>query len=499
MMSRDWMADWFDNPIFIKHLRSRLRRQPLMSSLVITLVLCLCIAWGGFQLDAFLTGGAFGTLFGLQAIILAIMGSMQIGTSVASAKASGILDFHRVSPLSPTELTLGFFFGAPIREYLLLACTLPFSFLCLAMGSPDFRGLVQLMIVLIATSWVLHGLSLLNALVLKRQTGARGVLGLVIFLAMFSGSFITRFGSVANIVDHEPRLDFFGISLPWLAVILLYQAPLLLFIFLASRRKMDSERQHPFSKPQAVAAMATVGVLVAGGIWDLADYEWLALVVMYVLVMIGLVLTVMVTPTQAEYYKGLWRALKQGRSRLSIWDDLTTNRFFLVAVCSIILITATIAWTRLTGEGGLIGRPVREAYSLAIANGVLVVAYFGLAHQFFQLRFGRRGANLFALFLFLTWVVPLLAGTIILLANFGNSGPAQIIYALSPIVGIGLATGIGEGAGTSLLAVEAAAITPSLLYTFVFNGLVTAASRRVQRRVAAGIAKARETAVGAAA
>ena len=24
-MSRDWVADWLDNPIFTKHLRSRLR------------------------------------------------------------------------------------------------------------------------------------------------------------------------------------------------------------------------------------------------------------------------------------------------------------------------------------------------------------------------------------------------------------------------------------------------------------------------------------------
>src|SRR5208337_4987806 len=119
LMSRDWMADWLDNPIFVKHFRSRLRRQPLISSIVITVVLCLCIAWGGYQLGAFLSGRAFGTLLGLQSLILAIMGAAQVGTSVTSARASGILDFHRVSPLTPAELTLGFFFGAPIREYLL--------------------------------------------------------------------------------------------------------------------------------------------------------------------------------------------------------------------------------------------------------------------------------------------------------------------------------------------------------------------------------------------
>ena len=475
-MSRDWMADWRDNPIFIKHLRSRLRRQPLISSIVITLVLCLCIAWGGYQLDSFLNGGAFGTLLALQAIILAIMGASQVGSSVSSARASGILDFHRVSPLTPTELTLGFFFGAPIREYLLFACTLPFSFLCLAMGTPDFRGFLQLMIVLVTTSWVLHGLALVNALIMKKQAGRGGVVGLVIFLAIMSGSFISGFGRVASIVDREPRLSFFGISLPWLAVVLLYQAPILFFIYLASRRKIDSERLHPFSKPQAVAAMATLGVLLTGGIWDVvADYEPLAIVILYVLVAVALILTAMVTPTQAEYYKGLWRALKQNRPRLSLWDDLALNRLFLGVVCAIVLVTATIAWNRFAGQSSIMPRPLREGYPLAIANGVLVVAYFGLAHQFFQIRFGRRGASIFALFLFLTWVVPLLVGTITLFANYMNPAPSQIVYALSPIAGLGLSAGGGNT--ESLMAIEAAAITPSLLYTFVFNVLLGSARK----------------------
>ncbi len=499
MMRSDWLADWLDNPIFVKHFRSRLRRQPLASAIVVTVVLCVCIIWGGFELDAFKTGGAFGALFALQAVILAIMGSTQVGTSVASARGSGILDFHRVSPLSATELLLGFFFGAPIREYLLLACTLPFVVLCLAMGVPDFRGLVQLMIVQIATSWVLQGFSLLNALVLKKQVGSRGVIGLVIFLGLMSGSFISGFGHVANIVDREPRLSLFGVSLPWLAVVLLYEALMLFFLFLASRRKMESERLHPFSKPQAVAAMATLGVLLAGAVWDLADFEAIAVLVLYLLVIIGILLTLTVTPTQAEYYKGLWRAVKQGRSSLSFWDDLAPNRPFLLVVCALVLVTATIAWRQLGGPAGGSSSPLREAFPLAIANGVLVVAYFGLAHQFFQLRFGKRGSNYLALFLFLIWGVPLVVGTISLFANFMNSGPSQIISALSPVAGLALATGVGEGAGTSLMGVEAAAITPSLLYTFVFNNLVTLARRRVQKAVLIGIEKTKQTAGEAAA
>ena len=138
-MNRLPLPDWLDNPIFVKHLRSRLRAQPLGAAMVVVLVLCICIAWGGYQLDAYHNGGAFGALLALQAVILIVMGASQVGSSVSAARASGILDFHRVSPLTPGELTIGFFFGAPIREYVLFACTLPFAALCLAFGTPSVQ------------------------------------------------------------------------------------------------------------------------------------------------------------------------------------------------------------------------------------------------------------------------------------------------------------------------------------------------------------------------
>ena len=53
---------WLDNPIFVKHLRSRLRVQPLLSAIVVVQALCLCIAWAGFQLNSFANGSAFGAL-----------------------------------------------------------------------------------------------------------------------------------------------------------------------------------------------------------------------------------------------------------------------------------------------------------------------------------------------------------------------------------------------------------------------------------------------------
>ena len=207
------------------------------------------------------------------------------------------------------------------------------------------------MILLVVSSWVLHAFSLLNALILKKQAGSRGVVGIVIFLGLMSGSFLPGFGrdrrrgrsrSPAQLLRHLAALAGGGPALP-------------------DRRSCSSStwprggrwtRSGSIRSPSSrrSRAMAVLGLLILGGIWDLSDFAEAGLAVLYVLVIVGVLLSTTVTPTQAEYYKGLWRAQKQGRSSLSIWDDLSINRPFLVVVCALVLITATLAWNRLRGS-----------------------------------------------------------------------------------------------------------------------------------------------------
>ena len=168
------ILSWLDNPIFVKHMRSRLRVQALLSGIVVVQALCLCIAWAGFQLNTFANGGAFATLLLLQIIIIMAVGGAQVATAVGGSRSSGILDFHRVSPLSRDELTLGFFFGAPIREYVLLATTLPYALLCVGFGVPSMHGLIQLMVALIAFAWLFHGMGLLSVAAGQAQSGLAG-------------------------------------------------------------------------------------------------------------------------------------------------------------------------------------------------------------------------------------------------------------------------------------------------------------------------------------
>jgi hypothetical protein len=275
-------------------------------------------------------------------------------------------------------------------------------------------------------------------------------------------------------------------------VVLFFEAPLLFFIFIAASRKMDSERLHPLSKPQALAALAILGLLTLGVIWRQDGYDLLELGVLYVLVVIAILLTITVTPSRAEYQKGLWRARKQGRPHLPWWNDLAINRVYLFATCFLVLASANIAWSQSGKEPRFVSNSMAAAFPLAIATGVLVVAYFGLALQFFLLRFGARGQMYFGLFMFIAWIVPLVAGTILAMATapMVNEAGSQTLLSLSPVVGIGMiASATRTGSVTAATVSQAAAITPPLFFAFLFNSLLIAARRRAHRAFQASAAQ----------
>ena len=484
--------NFLDNPIFVKHLRSRLRRPQVMPAAVVVLVLCLCISYGGYQLGGFANGGAFGTLLGLQSIILAIIGASQVSTAVGGARESGILDFHRVSPLSPLAVTLGFFFGAPVREYLLFALTVPFTLICAANEAPSLGGLLQTMVVLFLGAWLLQALSLFTALSIKKPKGAKGIVGVFIFLIVFSGQGIIALSRASAFVGASPKFRFFGIELPWLVFVLLYGLPTLFFLLLASVRKMQSERAHAFTKPEALACLAVQATLILGAVWALEDVEFLTLIVLYLLVVVACVLTVTITPNLGEFTKGARRAERLGLKHLRYWNDLSLNRVTVMAYCLIVLAGSTVAWNFVEGPHargiGLalnpFGAPAAASYSISIAVGVLTVAYVGLALQFFTLAAPKRGATLMGLFLFITWLVPGVLGLIAGVARIGGDTPL-FISSFSPVIGIATAARLGDPATGSYL-VQAAALGPAIVFAFLFNNLVTVQRRRALKQIHEG-------------
>jgi hypothetical protein len=483
------LALWLDNPILIKHVRSRLRLMQMLPWVGVVMILALCIVLLGYSYNGLTGGETFGGLMALQAVILAVVGASQVSTSVGKARESGILDFHRASPMTPAELALGFFAGAPIREYLLFAATLPFSMVCVFMGLPSFFGFFQLMAPLVLTAWVLHAMGLFNALAWKSaKSGTRGVIGLVLLLMFGGGSMLYGFTRAAVAVDTSPTLGFFGIDLPWLLVVALDCFPAILFLLIAASRKMASERAHPLSKPQAVACLATGAFLLVGQLWATDWSEYWTLTTLYSLIVGAIVMAVAITPTRDEFAKGVRRAAREGRKYPSAWEDRGLNRIPLFCLCAIVLVAPTVVWRSIEEPLAAASQRGSVSYSLSIAIGVLVVAYFGLALQYFQLRWGKRASIFMALFVFTAWLIPLLIGSIAAASFASRYAPGSDpdiwsagIFSLSPVAGIAIASGVAEVPGHQIA--QGAALVPALTFALLFNNLVTSARRRVVKEV----------------
>jgi hypothetical protein len=271
-------------------------------------------------------------------------------------------------------------------------------------------------------------------------------------------------------------VQFFGLPIHWLAFVLLYAGCLIGFLFLACARKMRAERVHAYSKPQALAFMATITTLVLGAAWNFQGQREVVLVVLYFLVVAAIVLSTTITPDQVEYVRAVRRALRVGRHRPTVWEDSGTNRVALFGLCALVFLGATLSWELIAGRT----HGDASVYSQTIAVGVFVVAYFGLGSQFFQLRLARSGGSVFALFLFLVWLVPLLLGSIAFGAGT-NRELFQIILCVSPLTGIAMSSGlIEETAGQSF---KLAALAPAITFAFLFNYLLVATQRKIDLSV----------------
>jgi hypothetical protein len=294
--------------------------------------------------------------------------------------------------------------------------------------------------------------------------------------------------SAASAVDESPTGTIFAVELPWLVILAIDLFPLIGFFLVASTRKLASERAHALSKGQALGALTTAALLSLGGLWATSvDFVW-TLVVLYGLIVGSIVLISSITPGLDEFSKGIRKAAKEGRKYPSAWSDRGLNRIGVFCLCGVVLLASTVCWRMIEHLDSWGPRFASVSYSLPIAIGVLVVAYYGLSLQFFLLRFGKRGPTYFALFLFTIWLLPLACGAIAAAAHARNwnynTQPdiwSPALASLSPIAGITFSTGLADIPGPN--AARAAALFPALIFALLFNNLVTTIRRRIENEI----------------
>ena len=194
------MREFFDlgnNALFVKFVRSRLRKAALLPALIIAAVLCIGVIIFDEKLikpnrpDSTFSQQAF---FVLQGLILFLMGGSQVAAAVSHINESGIIDFHRVTPMPSKVQTIGILLGAPIRELLVYSVTLPFSVYVALAGPVGITGWCKLLLVQLGAAVMYYTLAMVAGMSAKSGKGASGRFVTLLAVLNFAAGRLYPFG-----------------------------------------------------------------------------------------------------------------------------------------------------------------------------------------------------------------------------------------------------------------------------------------------------------------
>ena len=240
---------------------------------------------------------AFTPLLVLQGFFLMFLGTGRIASVTAEEKESGLLDYQRMTPMSPLAKIFGYLFGLPAREYWMFLVTLPFLLHCVIAGKLPIWNIFHLYAVFFCSVLLYHLTAHVIGLVVPRPRAASwvarlAVLGLYIFLPalgqagisflsfltilptyfgkilphlLFEGTQMGRFES--QVVQFWQEVPFFSISLSPTTFTFVMQGLILLALFLTGYRKWRLDSLPAFSRPMGLSLFATLQFLLLGSLW----------------------------------------------------------------------------------------------------------------------------------------------------------------------------------------------------------------------------------------
>jgi hypothetical protein len=186
----------FNNPEFIRNVRSSLRPGKMLTTVAVAAVLSLVIGFSLNHLVGIPADGPRGwgfallrVLFWLQALILAAGGGIACVNSIYKEKDQNTFDFQRVTRLTPLELTLGKLFGAPIFMYFICLCFVPLVIFAAVKGQSQILYALMAYAVLLVGSGVVHAFALLISLLTVRGSHTTAIMLILVAVWIFSNVF----------------------------------------------------------------------------------------------------------------------------------------------------------------------------------------------------------------------------------------------------------------------------------------------------------------------
>ncbi|MEM0896125.1 MAG: hypothetical protein AAGJ79_04500 [Verrucomicrobiota bacterium] len=499
-----WPPVWmiWKNPIVRRYCHSRLRLRGLGIWLLVTLLISgfiffaarsASIHQGEMELvDAERT--ALIPLLVFQGIILFLLGTGQVAGGMTAESDEGVIDYQRLAPMSPLAKVLGYLFGLPIREYVLVLATMPFTLWGLWRGEVPWGISVQLYGVFFTSGILYHLTGLVAGTVVKNKRWAFLVSMAVVFLLYTVIPQLANFGlvyfryltimpvleeswpyliqrtagaAVISVQNLLPKASFFDLNFPQVVFTVFSQIALILTGIAMLWRRWRRAESHLLGKLWAILVFAWVQIVLLGnalpliepgylfpsrgldrftgrfrtGDWSPQIWEAGAIVVTFGLSTLAMlwIITVMITPNRETRLRGWRKARKLNRSWLSPLSDPATSWPWVVTMVTI-GVAGWYVFAKAVVEahwfpGQLLHPRALPAFALVLMTGGLGF------HAILEGR-GGRAAGLAAIFI---GVVPIMAGTILAIVNEELPAPAIWMGAISPLAGVFLSSSISMG------------------------------------------------------
>ena len=481
------------NPIWVKSARSRLRVKHIMSWGLVAFTLTAFISVGVYLTATENQGASPATaaklmivpIIFIQGIILMLLGTGAVASQLSIEREKGLLDYVRMTPLSPTAKIFGYLFGLPVREYFLFALTLPFLGFAVVVGGVSPLRMAHFYLVFFSSVLLYHMTGLVAGMASsKPRQAAMMSHGMVVLLYLILPQ-LSRFGMTffefltvrptfyamvsQELASSDPRfravaehqfsglnqsgsVSFFDMHIHSTLFSVMVQMFLLVTLYQVIRRKWRDGFSHPLSKIDGLLFYLGVLVLVMGSLWPaigdrvmlrhligqfggtMPPESFLFAANVLLLVVCGataLLVINLITPTRYSQLRGLRRARKRGLGHVPLNDDGASSLRVTIAIA----VLTSLAYLLLLRHADASGQ-----YEFRLGGFWPLAApalYFSAVVLFMQGVRERYSPRAFGVSIFMLWMVPFFVA-MILMAAFQAEVSASYVSLLCPPVGIAI-------------------------------------------------------------
>ena len=181
------------NPILLRYARSRLRWSGLAAAFILTLVITMftfVLSYHGaisFSLKGEVNGyrAAFLPVFAIQVVIMMFLGTGTVASGITQEYEDGMVDYQRLSPMSPMAKIVGYLFGLPIREWFLFGITSIFIGVIVVRGNVPMEAIWRVYSVFFLSIILYHLMALVVVHSMKKKRVAGKVIQLLVVVLYF--------------------------------------------------------------------------------------------------------------------------------------------------------------------------------------------------------------------------------------------------------------------------------------------------------------------------